>query len=99
MYQKSFLRAKHLLWRDQEQYLKFINQLVFNFAWPYFLVFLSLPPGIEEPPLITPAVVGKSGELNCTARGEAEAELKWLANGTEITDSDENFSIYTASNL
>ncbi|KAL5269701.1 hypothetical protein ACHWQZ_G003234 [Mnemiopsis leidyi] len=55
--------------------------------------------GIEEPPLITPAVVGKSGELNCTARGEAEAELKWLANGTEITDSDENFSIYTASNF
>ena len=59
----------------------------------------KLPPGIEEPPLITPAVVGMSGELNCTARGEAEAELKWLANGTEIVESDENFSIFTASNL
>ncbi|XP_063684716.1 hemicentin-1-like isoform X2 [Bolinopsis microptera] len=53
--------------------------------------------GIEELPLVTPAVIGKPNEMNCTARGEAEAEMKWLANGTEITVS-EVYSIFVASN-
>ena len=52
--------------------------------------------GIEELPLVTPAVIGKPNEMNCTARGEAEADMKWLANGTEITAS-EVYSIFTAS--